>query len=282
MSRSIETLSRRFPGKRAIVTGAASGLGLEICKLLASGGWRIGLFDIQEQALEQAARLIREQGGTPITARVDVTNPQNLSQATREFAAQAGGVDLFVNNAGVAVGGTFLETPVEDWSWVVGINLMGVVHGCAAALPLLKQANQGVIINVASAAGFVSSPAMSAYNATKAAVISLSETLFGELLDSPIQVSVAMPAFFKTNLLDRLRAPKSEMESATLLMKYAEFTAEQAAEMILAGAAKGDFYIFVPPKLKTLWRFKRFLPLKYLKSFPRMRDKRIAALRAKN
>jgi len=154
-----------------------------------------------------------------------------------------------------------------------------VVHGCQAALPAMRSAGGGVLLNIASAAGFASSPSMSAYNASKAAVVSLSETLYGELLGTPVQVSVAMPYFFKTNLLDRLRASDSGRRDAELMMESTPYTLERAASDILQGVADGRLYVLAPPKLRALWLVKRLAPLLYLRLFPRLRDKQLERLR---
>src|SRR5688572_13798873 len=142
-------LSRRFPAKRAFVTGAASGLGLAIAECLARDGWTLGLLDLSAARLEGAAARLRQAGAREV--------------------------------AGVAGAGAVELTPVEDWRWIVDINLLGVVWGCRAALPALKRQGAGLVLNVASSAGFAAAPQMAAYNVTKAGVIALSETLVTEL-----------------------------------------------------------------------------------------------------
>ena len=276
---AIDELRSRYPRRRVIITGGASGLGLEMSRRFASAGWRVGLFDADSTALVPAKQELEDRGGTVVDACVDVTNEATFRAAFEGFVRAQEGVDIVINNAGVAAGGRMEEIPVTDWTWVFAVNLMGVVHGCRLALPVFRDAGKGLLLNVASAASFVSSPEMSAYNASKAAVVSLSETLYGEVLETRIQVSVAMPAFFKTNLLQRLRAPDDERESARLLMEHSGYTVEEAATDILAGIAKRKLYIFAPPKLKLLWYFKRLSPMEYFKRFPVMRQKRLARLR---
>jgi NAD(P)-dependent dehydrogenase (short-subunit alcohol dehydrogenase family) len=276
---AVEELRKRYPRRRVVVTGGASGLGLEMSRRFASGGWKVGLFDADRAALAAARAEIEDRGGTAFEACVDVTDEASFRSAFEGYVRDHEGVDVMINNAGVAAGGRMEEIPSADWEWAVGVNLMGVVHGCRLALPILRSAGKGLLLNVASAASFVSSPDMSAYNASKAAVVSLSETLYGELLDTRIQVSVAMPAFFKTNLLQRLRAPAGEMESARLLMEFSGYTVEQAAKDILTGIAKRRLYVFAPSKVKLLWYFKRLSPMQYFKRFPVMRRRRLAQLR---
>ena len=277
----VAELRTRYPRRRVIVTGAASGLGLEMCRRFAAGAWTIGMFDADRESLYAAQSDIRDRGATVHAAVVDVTDEASFRVAFQAFVRATEGVDVMINNAGVAVAGRMEEIPASDWSWALGVNLMGVVHGCRLALPVFRDAGKGLLLNVASAAAFVSSPDMSAYNASKAAVVSLTETLYTEVLDTHIRVSVALPAFFKTNLLQRVRAPEEDRESARLLMEYSDYTVERAAVDILSGAAKGRLYVFAPSKVKLLWYFKRFNPMQYLNRFPVMRRRRLKALRAR-
>jgi NADP-dependent 3-hydroxy acid dehydrogenase YdfG len=276
---TVESLRQRYPRRRVVVTGAASGLGLEICRRFAAGSWKIGAFDADGDALERAKADLTDRGGHVCSELLDVTDEGAFRIAAERFVRDTEGIDVMINNAGVAVAGRMEDISCADWSWALGVNLMGVVHGCRLALPVFRAAGKGLLLNVASAAGFLSSPEMSPYNASKAAVVSLSETLYGELIDTRIQVSVALPMFFKTNLLDRLRAPDDDREAARLLMESSTYSVQQAADDVLAGAAAGNFYIFAPPKVKLLWYFKRFSPMRHLQRFPQMRRKRLQSLK---
>lgn len=267
-------LSRRFPAKRAFVTGAASGLGLAMAERLAREGWTLGLLDISAAALDEAASRLR---GSHPGARVfayagDVASEPFVATAVGEFVAQSGGLDLMVNNAGVAVAGLLEVTPVEDWEWIVGINLLGVVWGCRAALPVMKRQRSGLILNVASSAGFAAAPQMGAYNATKAAVISLSETLAAEAANDGIQLSVAMPGFFRTHLLDHMRAPPEEGRLAHALMDTSGHDPDEAALALLGGAAEGRLYLIWPSQYRLAWRLKRWAPNWFLKRVRGFRD----------
>ena len=177
-----------------------------------------------------------------------------------------------VNNAGVAVAGAAELTPVEDWRWIVDINLLGVVWGCRGALPHLKRGKSGLVFNVASSAGFAAAPQMSAYNATKAAVIALSETLVGELAGSGVQVSVAMPGFFRTHLLDHMRAPPEENWLAHQLMDHSGHDPDEAAVALLGAAAQGETYVIWPKEYRLAWRLKRWFPGWFLKRVQAFRD----------
>lgn len=268
-------LSRRFPAKRAFVTGAASGLGLAFARLLARDGWLLGLLDVSADGLDTAAATLQVLGARDVTGYCgDVADAVFVAQSLQSFAAaRSGGLDLLVNNAGVAVAGGIDATPVQDWEWIVRINLLGVVWGCRVAVPMLRtQPQGGLILNVASSAGFAAAPQMAAYNSTKAGVIALSETLVGELAGSGIQVSVAMPGFFRTHLLDHMRAPAAEGRLAHQLMDHARYDADAAALALLGAAARGDTYIVWPREYRLAWRLKRWFPRWFLKRVQAFRD----------
>ena len=131
-----------------------------------------------------------------------------------------------------------MEVPLEDWRWIVDINFMGVVHGARAAIPHLQRNGAGLLINVASAAAFASAPGMISYNATKAAVLSLSETLSGELASTGTQVSVVMPTYFQTSLLESFRGPPSAREQATQLMQGSELRGDGSRARCAAASGR--------------------------------------------
>jgi NAD(P)-dependent dehydrogenase (short-subunit alcohol dehydrogenase family) len=266
-------LSRRFPAKRAFITGAASGLGLAMARLLARENWALGLLDIDGPGLERAVPELRQHGAREVAAWCgDVAAHAFVDDAIGAFVQAHDGLDVLVNNAGVAVAGPVEATPVEDWQWIVGINLLGVVWGCRAALPILKRQRSGLVFNVASSAGFAAAPQMAAYNATKAAVISLSETLVAELAGTGLQVSVAMPGFFRTHLLDHMRAPPEENRLAHDLMDHSGHDPDEAAAALLGAAAAGDTYVVWPREYRVAWRLKRWFPRWFLKRVQAFRD----------
>ena len=266
-------LSRRFPAKRAFITGAASGLGLSMAQLLARDGWTLGVLDVDREALEKAVAQLRAAGSTAVTAwTADVASHALVAAAIGEFSQAHRGLDLLVNNAGVAVAGAVEATPVEDWNWIVGINLLGVVWGCRAALPVMKRQGSGLIFNIASSAGFAAAPQMSAYNVTKAGVIALSETLASELAGTGLQVSCAMPGFFRTHLLDHMRAPPEENRLAHRIMDSSGHDPDEAALALLGAAAAGDLYVVWPPEYRWAWRLKRWFPQWFLKRVQSFRD----------
>lgn len=253
------SLNDRFPRKRAFITGAGDGLGLELAKALAADGWMLGLFDRNVESLASVEAKFSEAEIPALAYPGDVTHSDELTVAVNSFAATYDGLDLMINNAGVAVAGTLMEAPLEDWRWIIETNLMGVVHGCRAALPHLQRNGAGMIINVSSAAAFASAPGMAPYNATKAAVLSLSETLAAELRGSGTHVCVVMPMFFETALLSTFRGPSASKESAQSMMKSARHSASDMATDILRSAGRGDLYV-VPGEARKFWRLKRWLP----------------------
>jgi len=270
---SLTELNRRFPAKRAFITGGASGLGLELARALAREGWTLGLFDIEPSRLASAEESLTASGAKVLAYPGDVTHTDELVVAVNSFAAVANGLDLMINNAGVACAGSLLETSLDDWRWIVDINLLGVVNGCRAGVPHLQRVGGGILLNIASAAAFVSAPFMTPYNATKAAVLSVSETLCAELASSGVQVSVAMPGFMQTDLLATARGPERERGIAEQLMRNSNYTAAACAVDILSAAGKRELYIVLPNAMRKVWRFKRLLPSYFVRRFPHLRER---------
>jgi NAD(P)-dependent dehydrogenase (short-subunit alcohol dehydrogenase family) len=270
----IGRLSQRLPGRRAFVTGAASGLGRAFALELARHGWRLGLADLNVERLGRVGAEVAAAGGRVTTYPGDVAAPEFVESSLGGYAREAGGLDLLINNAGVAVAGLVETTSAEDWRWAIEINLLGVVHGCRVAVPLMRRQRSGAILNIASSAGFASAPQMGAYNASKAGVIALTETLAAELDGTGVQVSVAMPGFFRTGLLETMRAPAEESALAHRLMAGSSHDAEDAARAILVATSRGRLYIVWPREYVWLWRIKRFFPLRFLGLLRRMRARR--------
>jgi len=271
----VTILSRRFPAKRAFITGSGSGLGRAIATELAGAGWQLGLLDISPTRLAETEAALRAQGAATFAYAGDVADEAFVGGSVADFAGRAGGLDLMVNNAGVAAAGPMEDTPVADWRWITDINLLGVVWGCQAAVPRMRRAGGGLLLNVASSAGFAAAPQMSAYNATKAAVISLSETLAAELDGSGIQVSVAMPGFFSTHLLTSMRAPAEQRAMARRIMESSGLDASDAARSILAAAGAGDLHIVWPRKYRLAWRLKRLFPSWFVRRVARLAGRRL-------
>jgi len=269
----LTTLNQRFPGKRAFITGGASGLGLELARLLVQEGWSIGLFDIDPSSLVNAEQELTNAGARVHAFPGDVTRFEELVVAVNSFADICGGLDLMVNNAGVACAGSLLETSLDDWRWIVDINVLGVVHGCRAGVPHLQRSPQSALLNIASAAAFVSAPLMTPYNATKAAVVAISESLSGELAGTGVQVSVAMPGFMQSQLLSTARGPEREKQIALQLMQASRYSTKACARDLLEGVADDKLYIVLPKAMRAVWRFKRWLPTMFTRRFPHLRQR---------
>ena len=259
-------LSDHYPQKRAFVTGAASGFGLALCKALAREGWTLGLADVNEQGLDEAAAHLTALGGRPLSFVLDVSDIDAFQRTAASFIEQAGGVDVVINNAGIGSGGLLEETSLDDWNATISINLMGVAHGCLAFVPHLKRAGSGHLINVASIAAVAAGPYMAAYNTAKAGVLGLTETLYSECKEAGVRVSVVMPSFFKTNIATTSRGNEAARKMTEILIRRAEHSADEVAAYTLTEAGKGTLHIIYPRLAKRIWHWKRLLPMHYLNS----------------
>lgn len=271
-------LSAAYPAKRAFVTGAASGLGLAICEELAKEGWTIGMADIHPDRLNACAQRIGELGGKAFPTMLDVADKHAYGKVADDFLTTHGGIDLLVNNAGVGDAGYVEDYGLENWDWLLGINLNGVIYGSALFIPTMKRQRSGIIINVASAAAFTSLPRMGAYNVSKAAVLSLSETLSAELHVHGIRVSVVMPTFFKTAVMQYGRGKAEHMELSRLIFGTSRLTPQEVAAKVLKQAGRGRFHIILPWDAQLMYRLKRFFPGLVLRLF-RFGEKRTDLLR---
>lgn len=255
-------LSQRYPRKRAFITGAASGLGEALCLALARDGWTLGMADMRPDALAGAADRVRAAGGKPLAYDLDVTDRARYAAVVEEFLGTAGGIDLLVNNAGVAGGGDLGEFTLDDWDWLMGINFMGVVNGCHFFAPAFKAQRSGHVINVASAAAIVPVPGMSAYCSAKAAVKMLTEVLHNEWAPHNIDLSVVKPQFFRTNLHERTRGP--ELESARRLITRARHSADDVAAVVLREAGRRSLHILFPRHTRLVWWIGRAAPAPFM------------------
>jgi NAD(P)-dependent dehydrogenase (short-subunit alcohol dehydrogenase family) len=281
LNRAATPLTTVLAGKRAFITGGGSGLGLAMGELLAHDGWQLGILDRDPGRLRSTARHLEGLGAERVqTYAADVTDEAAFGAAVADFAGRAEGLDFMVNNAGVAVAGSIDSTPAADWRWALEINVVGVATGCRAALPFLRKSEAGCILNIASAAAFAAPAQTAAYNASKSAVVALTETLAQELAGSSVRASVAMPGFFPTRLLDGARAPADAMHAAQRMMNASRYTAERAAADMLAACAAGRLYIVLPGSYVRLWRFKRYLPNLFMSMMLRTRRRALARQRS--
>lgn len=254
------TLSRTYPAKRAFITGAAHGLGLAFAIALARDNWKLGLTDVNEQGLKTAADAVSKAGGDVSTYVFDVSSYEDFGAAVNSFVGKFGGIDVGINNAGIGCSGKLQDLPIETFKKVIDINLMGVVYGCHLFVPPMCAQKSGHILNVASAAGFVSAPRMSAYNTSKAGVVALSETLRAELAEDNVLVSVLMPTFIRTNVGRNSEGREDDVRHARMLVEESTLEADKVIEETLARMSARELYIVLPFEAQFLWRFKRLFP----------------------
>ena len=234
---------------RILVTGGASGLGAALVARFVANGHQVLSTDVSVDGPEDGATY----------RRLDVRSPEDWAAAVDWCEQNWDGLDLLVNNAGIATGGRIDIETLDEWDRVVDINLMGVVRGCRAFTPMFKRQRSGHIVNTASAAGLVHPPMMSSYNTVKAGVVALSETLSHELHPYGVTVSVVCPSFFRTNLADSIQGEDKAMGlTARQLIEKSPRSADEIAAAVIAGIEKSQFLIIPDRPALLAWRTKRF------------------------
>lgn len=264
-------MDKNFSRCVAVITGAGSGIGRELAVVLARDRCTLVLSDINREGLEKTLELVEKAGGTGEIYLCDVSDFDKVMGMADHCFSRWGRVDILINNAGVACTGVTGILPMEDWKWLFSINFWGVIHGCHAFIPRMKKQNRGHILNVASIAGIISSPEMGPYNTSKAAVISLSETLRSELAPVNIGVSVLCPSHIKTKLLDNMRYTDEDQRIiANTGFDHARITAAKAAEITVAAMKKNKLYIIPQGPAKAVWLWKRFAPALFFACMSRL------------
>lgn len=261
---------QQLKGKVAVITGGGSGLGRELALCCAARGMKLVLGDVDEKGMQETLRLVEAQtpGTESATMRLDVSKLEQLQALAELCTSRFGAAHVLFNNAGVSVGGAAWENTVDDWEWVMGVNLYGVVWGVKTFTPMMIAQGEGHIVNTASAAGWVNGPNMSVYNVTKHSVVALSETLALDLRDVGANVGVTClcPAFFPTGIHESARnrpADKGDtVELSETALKRAELTkaaiqkgkiqASDIAEMTVKAVEEDQFYVFPHRKIKQL------------------------------
>ena len=242
--------------RRVLVTGAGSGLGRAMAGRFARDGAKVLVTDVDVAAGEAAAKEI-EAAFLPL----DVTDEASWAAALDWCEREWDGLDVLVNNAGVASGGRFERISLADWDWIWEINLRGVVQGCRTFVPLFKRQGSGHLVNVASLAAIMNLPAMSSYNVTKAGVLALSETLRYELEPYGIATTVVCPGFVKTNIGDRMRSPDpGAVKVNAKLLESSTVTPEDVADQVFAAVARKRFLVLTHSDGRKSARLKRYLP----------------------
>jgi NAD(P)-dependent dehydrogenase (short-subunit alcohol dehydrogenase family) len=258
--------------RRVLITGAGSGLGLALAQRYARAGARVACVDLLGERAEAARASLPGEGHIALTA--DVGDDASMQALHDAVAATWGGVDVLVNNAGIASVGAMVETTMEEWRRVLDIDLLGVVRGCRLFLPAMLEAGRGQVLNTASFAGLAGAPGMMSYGVAKAGVVALSEQLRAEMHGTGVRVGVICPAFFRTNLLETAIASDKIKAKVLKLMDNAPDTLDSVADKVFAAAERGEFLIIPTQREPMRWRMKRYLPGMYFKMLLKMSRKR--------
>jgi len=261
----------------ALITGSGAGLGEAMARKFVAEGYRVMISDRDEARARAVADSL---GDAAEWFVMDITDDDGWARLVGEVESKFGRLDVLVNNAGVAVAGTLEETSMDDWRWVIEIDLIGVAAGCKAFAPMMRAQRSGHIINVASAAGFAAAPGINAYGTAKAAVIALSEMLRAELIDCGVEVSVLCPAFVKTRLTETMRAPHdSYQKRVERWMQNSGVSAQDVAATVFDAVRKPRFMLLTHGETRWAWRLKRWFPERYFRFMMRQVRKAMARSR---
>ena len=265
----------RLAGRTAVVTGGANGIGRAIAVSLAKRGCHLALADIDEDGMAGTAELTQPSGVRVSRHRLDVADRVAVAEFPGLVAAEHSGVDVLVNNAGVAVGGTFEQVSDEDFEWLFEINFWGVVRMTRAFMPLLHASDDARIVNLSSIYGVIAPPEQSAYAASKFAVRGFSEALRHELDGSNVGVTVVHPGGIATTIAEKARIPAgvTEEEIALRREKYRKLLRLPpaiAGETIVRGIERRESRILVGSDAKTISLIARLLPVSYWKALIRL------------
>jgi Short-chain dehydrogenases of various substrate specificities len=252
-------------GEVAVITGAASGLGLGLARACAARGMKLALADIQGPELDRIAGELQKEGSDVLALTTDVAEVDNVELLAHRVYQRFGEVHFLFNNAGVLGKTSMLDAMLNDWEWIIGVNMWGIIHGVRAFVPrMLAGGKEGRVINIVGGAGFLSGPGLGIYRMTKHAVVALSESLYHELAitGSKIKVSVVSPAFIKSNLMDaeenrpsrlqNIARPPAENPVEEAILDYFNRQInngpepETIADAIWTGIDSQKFYIFAP------------------------------------
>lgn len=254
-------------GKVAFVTGGASGIGLAMVRAFAGAGMKVVIADIEKSALDEAVASFSESNADILGIELDVTDRDAMERAAQQTVDHFGKVHVVCNNAGVGGGGPMDETTYNDWDWVLGVNLNGVVNGIQAFVNRIKSHGEGGhIVNTASMAGLLGIGGMGVYNASKFAVVGISEALRQDLAEKDIGVSVLCPGFVKTRIFEGARNRPAELTDESDEVTAGNDSGEVFASPVMNGidpqyvgdrvleaVEKNDLYILTHPEMKELF-----------------------------
>ncbi len=252
---------KQLKNRVAVITGAAGGIGRELALALADKGAHLALVDVKAEPLAATADVARGRGATVTTHTVDVRDAAAMEALAAAVVAAHGRVELLVNNAGVTVTAGFHETTLDDWEWVLGVNLWGVIHGTRAFLPHLMRADQAHIVNVSSLYGIVGVPGQAAYCTSKFAVRGLSEALQEELAGSHVGLTVVHPGGIATDIMRNARTAHDDLKGR--LVKFfdkAAMPASEAARQIVRAVERGQPRLRITREALAMDLLKRAMP----------------------
>lgn len=248
--------------RSAFVTGGGSGLGRAFVLELAARGAAVCATDVKEDMAAETAEMVRSRGGRAIGIACDVRDARAVEDAVARAEEELGPLDLCVNNAGVMVGGDLGTIPLDDWRLAIEVNLWGTIHGMHACAPRFRARRRGHFLNVASISSVLASPETAPYNATKAAILALTETAYAELGKWDVGATVLCPTAVRTGIFDAMRTPNP------VHRKLGQKNAAQAgprepdavARIALDACERGSLYVFPQPDAKAIWLAKRLAP----------------------
>ena len=261
---------REVAGKVAFVTGAASGLGLAMARSFAAAGMKVALADIEEDALARAHASFEPGNADTIALPLDVTDRDAVAEAAERTEAAFGKVHVVCNNAGVATGGSFADLAYEDWDWVLGVNLQGVINGVTTFVPrILAHGEGGHVVNTASMAGLLAFGKAGIYNTTKYAVLGMSEAMRADLAEQNVGVSVLCPGFVNTNIFESGRNRPADLQTesnatdlgvddagldpeAREAMLAGMIEPAVVGDMVLHGVRENEAFIFTHPDFEPM------------------------------
>ena len=271
-------MAKDVKGQTAVITGAASGIGRAVAISLAKRGCHVALVDLNEAGLAETAAQLTSYNVNATLHVADMGDAQAIAALPQAVMAQHGRVDWLVNNAGVAVGGTFEDITTENFEWLFNINFWGVVRMTRAFLPLLRAAPAARIVNLSSIYGIIAPPEQTAYVASKFAVRGFSQSLGHELADTKISVTVVHPGGIATSIADNARVPAhrsaDEIEKGRLETKrFLTMPPAQAGEIIVEAALARKGRVLVGNDAKVAAFFERLFPVDYWRKIQRLRGR---------
>ena len=256
------------------ITGAGSGFGEALALRYSDAGYRVAVTDIDVARAATVLEQIRQRGGAGFSQALDVSSGSDWDSFYQRVLTEWGGLEILVNNAGVAAAGRLEDTPIDDWKWVLDIDLMGVIRGCHRFLPIMREQQKGHLVNIASFAGLASVPEVSAYVVAKSAVVALSEQLRVDLDGSGVGVTLVCPAYVQTRLMETFRSQDEQHQlNVERWMRRSSITAEQVAGQVYEAVENGKFLVLTHKETRWYWRMKRWFPERYYRTMVTFADK---------